>query len=91
MEDAKSLVTYCHEKGHGALNVYQKLSARQDRAYWAYSTITDSIRRLPRGEDIATHASGSGRLLDAYINILLAAAIEEAPFHSVRSLASAIK
>jgi hypothetical protein len=80
-----------HEKGHGALKIYQKLSTRPGGSYPTYSTITDCIKRLQRSEDITRRASDSGRLLDEQIHILIAAALEEAPFHSVPSLASAIK
>jgi hypothetical protein len=91
MEDTKVLVMDWHEKGHGALKMDQKLSAHPGRAYPAYSTISDRIRRLHMGEDITRRASGGGRLLDEQIKILILAALEEALFHSVRSLASAIK
>jgi hypothetical protein len=75
MEDGKVPVMYWREKGNGTLRIYQKLSARPGRAYPAYSTATDWIRRMHRGEDITRRASGSGRLLDEHINILIAAAL----------------
>jgi transposase len=73
-----------------ALKISQKLRrARAEHIH--YSTITDWIRRLHRGEDITRRASSSGRLLDEQINILITGVLEEAPLHSVRSLSSAIK
>jgi hypothetical protein len=91
MEDAKAVVTYWHEKGHGALRIHQQLSARVRGRYPAYSTIPDWIRRLERDEDITQRASGSGCLRNDHIDVLIANALEETPFHSVRSLASSIK
>jgi histone-lysine N-methyltransferase SETMAR len=91
MEDAKALVIYWHGKGYPATKMYVKLLARGDDACPAYSTITKWIRALIRGEDIRGHASGGGRLADDRVDALIAAALEESPFHSVRSLASAIK
>jgi histone-lysine N-methyltransferase SETMAR len=91
MEDAKVLVMYWYEKGHGALRIYQKLSARVGGRFPSYSTITHWLRRLRRNEDITRRASGSGRLAFDEIDSLIADALDEAPFHSVRSLASSIK
>jgi hypothetical protein len=91
MEDAKSRVIYWHENGHDAFKRCQKLSAGPGRAYPFYPSITDWIRRLHKGEDLTRRPSSSGRLLDEQVNILIAAAFKEAPFHSVRSLASVIK
>jgi hypothetical protein len=65
MEDAKALVMYWHEKGHGGLKIYQKLPARPGGAYPADSTITEWIRRLHRSEDVTRRASGSEHILDA--------------------------
>jgi hypothetical protein len=77
MEPAKTLVMYQHKNHHGAVMIYQKLSNPTDRAYPAYSTITDWIRRLHRGEDVTNRASGSGRLLNEHINILITTALED--------------
>jgi hypothetical protein len=91
MEDAKALVVYWHAKGHPATKMYTKLLARAGEACPAYSTITNWVRALTRGEDIQGHASGGGRLPDERVDALIASAMEESPFHSVRSLASTIK
>jgi hypothetical protein len=53
--------------------------------------VTDWIRKLSRGEDIHQRTSGSGHLADDRLPILIASALEELPFQSVRSLPSAIK
>jgi hypothetical protein len=49
------------------------------------------IRALERGEDILRRAPGSGRRPVEEIDVLIALALGEEPFHSVRSLATAIK
>jgi hypothetical protein len=91
MEDAKALVIYWQEKYCSATKVDIKLLARAGEACPAYSTITNCIRALTRGEDIGGHASGGGHLLDDRVDTLVTNTLEESPFHSVRSLASAIK
>jgi hypothetical protein len=48
--------------------------------------VTNRIRKLKRSEGIHQHASGTGPL-----PVLINAALEESPFRSVRSLASAVK
>jgi hypothetical protein len=91
MEDAKVSVIYWHEKHYSATKMYMKLLACAGEAWPAYSTITNWIRALTRGEDIHGHASGAGRLPDDRVDTLVINALEESPFHSVRSLASTIK
>jgi hypothetical protein len=91
MEDAKALVIYWHEKHYYATKIYTKLLARAGETCSAYSTITNCIRSLTRGEVIHGHASGGGRLPDDRVDTLVINALEESPFHSVRSLASNIK
>jgi hypothetical protein len=59
MEDVKALMMYWHEKGYDTLKTYQKLSARPDRTYPAYSALTDWIRKLHRGGNITRRSSGS--------------------------------
>jgi hypothetical protein len=44
-----------------------------------------------RGDDIHGHPSGGGHLPDDRVDTLVINALEESPFHSVRSLASTIK
>jgi hypothetical protein len=61
MEDAKALVIHWPEKHYSATKMYTKLLARAGEACLAYSTITNWIRALTRGEDIHGHASGGGR------------------------------
>jgi hypothetical protein len=91
MEDAKALVIYWHEKHYSVTKMQTKLLARAGEACPAYSAITNWIRALTRGEDIHGHASGSGPLPDDRVDTLVINALEESPFHSVRSLASTIK
>jgi hypothetical protein len=52
--------------------------------------ITDWIRKLNREEDIIQRASSSQCLPDNRIDIRIANSLEQAPFHFVRSLCSAI-
>jgi hypothetical protein len=91
MEDAKALVIYWHENHSSTTKMYTKLLARAGEAYPAYSTITNSIRTLTRGEDIHGHASGCGHSPDDRVDTLVINALEQSPLHSVRSLASTIK
>jgi hypothetical protein len=91
MKDAKVLVIYQHKKHHSAAKMYTKLLARAGDACPAYSTIANWIRSLTRGEDIHGHASGGRYLPDDRVETLVVNALEESPFHSVCSLAGAIK
>jgi hypothetical protein len=91
MEDTKALVIYWHEKQYPATKMYAKLLARGRDGCPVYSTVTSWIRSLARAEDIYEHASGGGRFPDDRVDCLVANALEESPFHTVRSLASAIK
>jgi hypothetical protein len=91
MEQCKHLVVDWYDKGYPADMMHQKLLARTKEAASAYSTITNWIRALERGDDILRRAPGSGRRPVEEIGVLIALALEEEPFHSVRSLATAIK
>jgi hypothetical protein len=91
MEHCKHLVVYWHNKGYLADKMSQKLLARPNGIASAYLTITNWMRALERGENILRHASGSGRQSDEEIDVLIALALDEESFHSVRSLATAIK
>jgi hypothetical protein len=71
--------------------MYTKLLARAGEACSANSTITNWITAITRREDIHGHASGVGRLPNDRVDTLVINALEESPFHSVRSLASTIK
>jgi hypothetical protein len=59
MEDAKALVIYWHETHYFATKMYTKLLVRARETCPAYSTITNWIRTLTRGEDIQGHASAA--------------------------------
>jgi hypothetical protein len=91
IEDAKPLVIYWNEKHCSATKMYTKLLARAGEAGQAYSTTTNWIRSLTRGEDIQGHASEGWRLPDDRVDTLVINALEESPFRSVRSLTSTIK
>jgi hypothetical protein len=69
MEDAKVLAIYWHEKQCSATKMSTKSLARAGEACSAYSTITNWIRDLTRGEPAHGHASGGGRLPDDRVNI----------------------
>jgi histone-lysine N-methyltransferase SETMAR len=91
MEHCKHLVIYWYRKGYTADKMHQKLMARAQGIVPGYSTVTNWVRALGRGEDILVRASGSGRLADGELQIRIALALDEEPFHSVRSLAAALK
>jgi hypothetical protein len=91
MEDGKALVIYWHEKSCSTTKIYNKLLARAGEACPVYSTITNWIKALTRGQDIHGHASGGGHLPDDRVDTLVINELEESPFHSVRPLASIIK
>jgi hypothetical protein len=91
MENVKAVVIYWHEKNYLAMKMYNKLLARAGASCSAYSTITNWVRIFIRGEDIQDHTSGGGRLTDDRIDTLIATALEESPFHFVRSLSSISK
>jgi hypothetical protein len=91
MEAIKILIIYWPEKGHDTIRINQKLSMRLSHTLLAYSTITDWLRKRERGDDITRHAPGSGRLPDDHINTLITSALEQSPFHSLRTLRSSIK
>jgi hypothetical protein len=91
MDVAKVLVVYWHDKGYSAKTMHQKLQTRPVLTYPAYSSIANWIRALDRGEDISVRFSGSSRLVDDRIHEAIAQELDISPFHSVRSLASAIK
>jgi hypothetical protein len=88
---AKILIIYWHDKKYSAKTMYQKLQARSVLTFPACSSITDWIRAFDQGEDISMRASGSGRSPDDRIDDDIAEELEISPFHSVHSLASAIK
>jgi hypothetical protein len=71
--------------------MYTKLLARAGETYPGYSTITNWITALTRGEDIHGHALGGGCLPDDRVGILVINALEESLFHALRLLASTIK
>jgi hypothetical protein len=87
----KNFVVYWHDKGYSAKIMHQKLQARPVLTCPAYSSITNWIRAIDRREDIAMRQSGSSRLPDDRIDDAITEELEISPFHSVRSLASAIK
>jgi hypothetical protein len=68
-----------------------KSLARDGEACLTYSIITNWIRALTRGEDIHGHAAAGGRLPNDRVDTRVTNALEESPFHSVRSSASTIK
>jgi hypothetical protein len=88
---AKVFVIYWPDKSHNATRIYQKLSTRLCHMLPAYSTITDWLRKVERGDDITRRASAMGRLPDDRIDTLIASALEQCLFHSVITLCSTTK
>jgi hypothetical protein len=91
MDLAKVFFIYWHDKGYYAQIIYQKLQTRPLVTCATYFSITNWIRALDRGEDISVRAFGSVRLPDDRIDEAIAQELDISPFHSMRSLASAIK
>jgi hypothetical protein len=78
-EDAKALVIHWHEKHYSGTKMSINLWVRAGDACPAYSTITNWISALTRGEDIHGHASGGGRLPDDSL-ILWSSTHSKSPF-----------
>jgi hypothetical protein len=85
MDVAKVLVVYWHDKEYSAQTMYQKLQARSVPICPAYSSATNWVRALDRGEDISMRASGSGCLPDSTIDLTITEELDIYLFHSVRS------
>jgi hypothetical protein len=91
MEDAKVLLIYWYGKQYDTVKMHQKLLARVREDCPSYSTVTNWIRKHKHDDDIHQRTSGSGRSPDDHLPAFIVAALEESPFHSGRSLASAVK
>jgi hypothetical protein len=85
MDVAKVLIVYWHDKGYSAQTMYQKLQARPVPICPAYSSITNWVGAVDRGEDISMRASRSGRLPDSIIDLAITEELDICLFHSVRS------
>jgi hypothetical protein len=91
METANVLVLYWHHRANDIARIHQKLSTRLGRTLPVYSTIIDWLRTLGRSHDITRRASGSGRLPDDRLDARIMSALEQCPFHSVRTLCSSTR
>jgi hypothetical protein len=91
MENAKALLISWYGKQYDVVKMHQKLLAGVGDNCPSSSMATNGIRKLKHGQDIHQRASKGGRSPDDLLPVLIAAALEELPFHEVRSLASAVK
>jgi hypothetical protein len=91
MIDAKCLVLSWDSKGHNATARWDKLCAQFHDEPPAYSSVTNWFRRLRFGEDIREPGMHPRKPCDGVINLQLLIRSTEFPFHSVRTLASALK
>lgn len=82
---------YWHDKQLKPKAIYEKCCKHFPEDGIAYSTITDWCRKLTRGENILTRKIGSGRVADGLIDLQIEKALEEMPFHSIRTLSSTLK
>lgn len=90
-EHQKHLVVYWHSKNKNATDIHRKLCKYFPYEKISYSTITDWIRKINRGEDIFERKTGSGRISDLQIDQRILNALNEMPFHSIRTLSNQLK
>jgi hypothetical protein len=91
MNDAKCLVVYWHYKGHNRTTIYEKLvTSFHDKAP-TYLSVTNWLRRLAFGEDIREGGSHPGKPSDDLVDFQILTELTAFPFHSVRTLARALK
>jgi hypothetical protein len=85
------LIVYWHSKGHNASAIWDKFRAQFRDEAPAYSSVMNWLRRLGFGEAIREPGGHSGKPSDAVVNLQILTELTEFPFHSVRTLASALK
>ena len=90
-EHLKHLVIYWHSKDLNAIQIYQKCCKNFPDESIHYSSITNWIRKIKRGENILVRKIGSGPLSDETIDLKIYSALNEFPFHSLRSLSTCLK
>jgi hypothetical protein len=91
MIHAKCLVVYWHSNGHNATTIYEKLVARFHEEAPTYPSVTNWLRRLGFGENIPEPGSHPGKPSDGLIDFEILIELTAFPFHSVRTLARALK
>jgi hypothetical protein len=84
-------VLYWHSKADNATAIWDKHRAQFHAEAPAYSSVTNWLRRLGFGEDIREPGGHPGKPSDGVIDLQILIELTEFPFHSVRTLASALK
>lgn len=87
----KHLVIYWQAKQLKPKAIYEKCCIHFPNDDVKYGTIKEWCRRIKRGEDILHRKIGSGRIADELIDGKISQALEEMPFHSIRTLSTALK
>ena len=90
-EHIKHLVIYWHSKDLNATQILQKCCKNFPDESIHYSTITDWIRKIKRGESILVRKTGSGPSSDEIIDQKIYAELNCYPFHSLRTLSTCLK
>lgn len=91
MKHVKHLVIYWLDKGHNPTEIHRKCTAHFPDCTPSYSSVTNWVRALERGEDILTRKEWIRKSPDERIDELILQALEDQPFHSVRTLSATIK
>jgi hypothetical protein len=93
MGHAKQLTMHWHSKGHKPKVIYPKLESPLGHSTprYPYPTVTDWCRKLKRKFNILVTARGPGEPLDCDLDDIIFPALNEFPFHCLRSLSRTIK
>jgi histone-lysine N-methyltransferase SETMAR len=91
MDHAKSLVVYWHSKEYSATTIKEKLDAHLASEAPSYSTITNWLCALARGDDIQTRRFSPGRAPHFENDALILDCLHMYPFSSVRSISTHTK
>jgi hypothetical protein len=91
MEHAKHLVIYWRSKGHKTQTIATKLTTSLGPEAPPYSTVAYWVRMLKLGNNILDVPESPGRPYDVDLDDRIFEALNEFPFHSVRTLASSLK
>jgi hypothetical protein len=91
MIDTTWVVVSWHSKGYNAISRWDKLRAEFHDEARAYSSITNWLRRPGFGEDIREPGGHPGKPSHGVIDLQILIKLTEFPFHSVRTLANALK
>jgi hypothetical protein len=91
MEHAKHLVIYWHSKGHTTNVMAAKLNTSLGFEAPPYSTVSYWVQMFKLGHEILEWPQSPGRPDELDLDDRILQALNDYPFHSVRSLASSLK